>query len=212
MPVDISKGRLAVGGIALLTCIVGLFAFTGNNNINKASQQNLIKENNNNISVTAADKSDEKAETVVVQISGEVKSPDVYELDEGSRLKDLVDKAGGFTEDAYTDNLNLAERLEDEKKYVVYSSVKDIDKIEALEQNIPKETENADNGNKLININTADAQTLKQLDGIGDTLAERIIEYRNSCGDFSSIDEIREVEGIGEGIYNEIKDGITIDD
>jgi competence protein ComEA len=103
----------------------------------------------------------------------------------------------------------LAEKLEDGNKYIVYNASEDIDKIQALEDNIG-ETVSSEDSEGLININTADIQTLKRLDGIGDTLAERIIEYRNSYGDFSSTEEIREVEGIGDGIYNKIKDDITI--
>jgi competence protein ComEA len=202
----------------LMVSVTGLLIYAYNRDTNRRAQQNLVlqgteseSDSESTVSVSRQEKTnvaEAKTSSVIVQISGEVVNPDVYEMEDGARLKDLVEKAGGFTEQAYTDNLNLAERLKDEQKYVVLNAVKDIDKINALEENI---TDESSDEAGLININTADASTLENLEGIGETLAERIIEYRQSTGPFTSIEEIREVEGIGNGIYNKIKDEITID-
>jgi competence protein ComEA len=202
----------------LLVSVTGLLIYTYNEDTNKKARQNLVIQSNGNVnsdssgtvSVSRQEETNvatEKTSSVIVQISGEVVNPDVYELEDGARLKDLVEKAGGFTEQAYTDNLNLAEKLKDEQKYTVWNVVKDIDKIKALEENV---TEDSSDEDGLININTADAITLERLDGIGEILAGRIIEYRMSTGPFTSIEEIREVEGIGDKLYNKIKDEITI--
>jgi competence protein ComEA len=202
----------------LLVSVTGLLIYAYNEDTNKKARQNLVTQSNGNVSSDSSgtvsvsrqeetNVATEKTSSVIVQISGEVVNPDVYELEDGARLKDLVEKAGGFTEQAYTDNLNLAEKLKDEQKYTVWNVVKDIDKIKALEENV---TEDSSDEAGLININTADARTLERLDGIGEILAGRIIEYRMSTGPFTSIEEIREVEGIGDKLYNKIKDEITI--
>jgi competence protein ComEA len=147
-----------------------------------------------------------------VQITGAVAKPDVYTISADARLKDLIEMAGGFADDAYTDNLNLAEHISDAQKYVVLSRDKDVDKIAALEQNITGSTINPNNNETgLININTADAEELKKLKGIGDELSARIIAYREQNGDFTSVDELKEVNGIGESLFSQIEDSITID-
>lgn len=211
------KNILISMAAVLMVSVTGLLIYAYNRDTNRRAQQNLVlqgteseSDSESTVSVSRQEKTnvaEAKTSSVIVQISGEVVNPDVYEMEDGARLKDLVEKAGGFTEQAYTDNLNLAERLKDEQKYVVLNAVKDIDKINALEENI---TDESSDEAGLININTADARTLERLDGIGEILAGRIIEYRMSTGPFTSIEEIREVEGIGDKLYNKIKDEITI--
>ena len=143
--------------------------------------------------------------TIIVYITGEVNKPDVYSLSKDERLVDLVEKAGGFTDKAYIDDLNLAQVLNDGEKFVVQS----IDNISEESVNSVQDTQSDDDG--LININTADKDKLDSLPEIGEKLADAIIAYRDEHGGFSSVDEIKEVDGIGDGIYEKIKDSITID-
>ncbi|MBR4152147.1 MAG: helix-hairpin-helix domain-containing protein [Selenomonadaceae bacterium] len=138
---------------------------------------------------------------ISVYISGQVKNISVVELeDDGNlRLVDAVNAAGGLTEMADSDAVNLALPLTDGQH--VHIPTKD---IFLLPQNI------SGNSGDLVNINTADAEKLATLKGIGPALAQRIIEYREQNGAFKTIDEIKNVRGIGDKKFASFKDKITI--
>lgn len=136
---------------------------------------------------------------IAVYISGEVKNPGVYYLEENQRLNDLIDLCGGFTKEADISDLNLAEILNDTDKIDV---PKKITEIEYEDEVVSK-----DDG--LLNINIATKDELKGLNGIGDTLANNIIEYRKN-NKFNSIEDILNVNGIGESKYNNIKEYICV--
>ena len=146
--------------------------------------------------------------SVVAFISGEVLAPGVYELKKGSRINDLLIAAGGFTEEACTDYVNLAEILNDGEMIVIPS----LSEAEELKKNETVRTGNylKDNETGLVNMNTADAKKLQELPGIGKTKAEAIVSYRHEHGPFGSISEIKNVNGIGESIYGMICELITI--
>ena len=141
---------------------------------------------------------DEKAyvkDYIYVDIDGAVKNPGVYLLAEGSRVIDAINMAGGLEEGAFTRNINKAGKLTDGEK--IY---------------IPAEGEsNAESfqSNNLININTASAELLMTLPGIGEVYAERIIEYRTNKK-FSSIEEIKNIQGIGDKTFEKLKELISI--
>ncbi len=137
---------------------------------------------------------------VVVHVCGAVKVPGVYELSGSKRVTDAIQVAGGPTPDANLDALNLAAKLVDGQKIYV-----------------PKEGESISptlSGNGTvdgpINLNTASVEQLDKLPGIGPVLAQRIIEYRESNGDFKSIDDLQKVEGIGPKKFEQIKDRVTV--
>ncbi|MDR0957987.1 MAG: ComEA family DNA-binding protein [Clostridiales bacterium] len=150
---------------------------------------------------------------IKVHILGAVKVPGVYELPEGSRIQDAVSVAGGFTYRADRTALNLSKQLTDEQQIKIpeidLSSNKeeketpspppDIIVIMTAEVSIPE-----------ININTADKELLTTLPGIGDAIAGYIIEYRETNGLFQNTEEIKNVPRIGDSIYNQIKDKITV--
>lgn len=129
---------------------------------------------------------------IYVYVTGAVKNPGVYKLRDGDRVKDLVEIAGGLGENADLLSVNLAKKLTDEEKI-----------------HIPYVNE-SDSGNSVkdgrININTADETELDKLPGIGPSLAKRIIDYRNTNGPFKKIDEIKNVAGIGDKKFQDIKD------
>ena len=149
------------------------------------------------ISKTVAKKS--KARKVFVHVAGAVKEPGVYELNTDSRVIEAVKKAGGFTDGADTDSLNLADKVQDSQKIMVT----DINKT-VQSQAIAAETEQS------INLNTATAEQLEELSGVGETIAKRIIEFREEKGSFSSVDELKEVEGIGEKKFAKIKEEASL--
>lgn len=136
---------------------------------------------------------------IAVYISGEVNNPGVYYIEENQRLNDLIEICGGFTKEADITDLNLAEILNDTDKI-------DVPKLIIKDEN---EEDNIVIENNLLNINTATKDELKELNGIGDTLANNIIEYRKN-NKFNTIEDILNVNGIGESKYNNIKEYICV--
>ena len=133
-----------------------------------------------------------------VQVSGAVNSPGVYELSGEPRIFHAILMAGGLREDADVSSLNQAEKISDGQKIVI----KTRDEV-AMEA-----TTSADDGK--VNINTADAKTLMTLPGIGESKANSIIKYRESKGSFNSIEDIKNISGIKDGVYNKIADSIKV--
>jgi len=148
-------------------------------------------------------------EKISVYICGEVNEPGVYELDKGSILNDAIILAGGLTDDAASEHIDLvyilnnnisiripsSDELGDESGFVISSS----------DASKPAEKDSG-----LIDINSADREELMTLPGIGSSTADKIIEYR-SKQQFSSIEDIMNVSGIGEGKFNKLKDLICVD-
>ena len=123
-----------------------------------------------------------------------------------------MEKAGGFTENADKEKINLAEYVEDEQHIEIQSIVKEVDKTLDSGQNISdgNESDNSKNSKGLININTASQKELETLPSIGEVTAANIIEYREKNGGFSNISEIKKVSRIGDKIFERIKDLITV--
>ena len=141
---------------------------------------------------------------VIVHISGAVPRPGVYALPEGSRVQDAIAAAGGFLAEAEKTQINLAALLIDGEKL-------DIPFIEGGSPVLPTPGPTVVAATtELININTASQSELEILPGIGPTTAQKIIEYREQNGEFVTIEEIINVSGIGPGIYDRIKDLITV--
>ena len=149
-------------------------------------------------------KSDLTSDKIYVTVAGEINNPGVYEMTTDDRVKDAIEKAGGTTQNAYTTNINLAQILKDEQ--YIYIMTKE--EGEKLESQVNYGTSSGFQG--IVNINTASVEQLCQLPGIGESTAEKIIEYRESYGGFESIEELKNVKGIGTSKYNEIKNNITI--
>lgn len=145
---------------------------------------------------------------VVIYVTGAVKNPGVVELNSSQRLKDAIDMVGGFTEDADIGSINLAEFVKDEQHYVV-TKIGETPSAQAS-SNTGTTTPNGAKNNSLININTATKEKLQSLNGIGDALSQRIIDFREQHGAFSDIESIKNVSGIGEKKFEGIKDYITV--
>lgn len=143
---------------------------------------------------------------VVVDISGAVVNSKVVTLESGSRVEDAINAAGGLTDDADLSGINRAAELQDGQKIYIPT-------FEETERGITyladMQSENVQSDG-LININTADEDLLQTLNGIGPVTAEKIVSYRTSYGAFEKIEDIKEVNGIGEKTYSEIKDYITV--
>lgn len=137
----------------------------------------------------------EEREYISVEVCGEVESPDTYRIYENSRVCDAIYAAGGITNNADVDVLKLDAILTDKAR--VY---------------VPSITEYRVDGIPMVNINTADENVLTIVPGIGETTAQRIVQYRNENGNFKSIYDIMRVRGIGEKKFEEIKDYIKTEE
>ena len=144
---------------------------------------------------------------IIIHIAGCVEQEGIVKLTKGSRIADAIEKAGGLTSDANINNINLAYELKDGQKLYIPSN---IDEEYILAQEGEEFDYEAKEDGK-ININTATQTELEELSGIGPSTALKIIEYRNENGEFSSIEEIKNVSGIGEAKYEAIQDSICVD-
>lgn len=154
------------------------------------------------------DEDEERDTKIKVYITGEVKNQGVIELEEGDRIADAIEKAGGKTEQANLKDVNLAYQLEDGQK--IY-----IPNIDDMEAEIVDDSSNGiieDEGltNETVNINKADEAELQSLNGIGASLAASIVQYRNENGKFKTIEELKNVPGIGDSKYENVKEKIKV--
>ncbi len=144
------------------------------------------------------------SEKYYVDISGEVKNPGVYQVKKGTRLVDLIEKAGGLTQKANLDAINQASFVEDGSKIIIPS--KDGSSESSGETG---ETSSGITATGKVNINQASQDELMTLPGVGAVIAQRIIEYR-SANRFGSIEDIKNVKGIGDATYEKLKDLIAV--
>lgn len=200
--------------IAIITIFLSVFLFY---NISSSETEKQIlslnefthEEESNEIKI------EDVQENIFVEIKGEVLNPDVYELEKGSIVRDLILISGGLTEIGDTSNINQARELQDGECIVVLS------KQEILYmKNSSNEILKVDNVSSFnvesffdddkVNINTASKEELKTLSGIGDGLAEAIISYREENNGFNTIDDIKNVSRIGDKTFEKFKDKIIV--
>ncbi|MBK9781591.1 MAG: helix-hairpin-helix domain-containing protein [Anaerolineales bacterium] len=153
-------------------------------------------------------------EPIAVHIIGAVPRPGLYEFAEGSRVQDAIDAAGGLLTSANVDSVNLAALLEDGQQLdIPYKAGTDSSNENGDDALVlPGATEKpaaSEAGQDLVNINTASAEELDNLPGIGPTIAQRIVEYREANGSFQTIDDLMNVSGIGPSTFENIKELIS---
>ncbi len=211
------------------------------NIINKSNTEykteNIIKETENKEDNTDENINTESSNTIYVDIKGAVKSPGVYEVNNDSKVIDIINLAGGLNKNASTKYINLSKKINNESVIYIYTNseintfIKEQNKeplteckcetenikscidnkssiIEKGQDTITNQDKKEDNSK--ININTASKDQLTSLTGIGDTKANAIIDYRDKNGNFKTIEEIKNVSGISDSLYEKIKDNITI--
>ena len=221
--------------IILVSCIVVLviaslcFFF-----INRKYNSNIVSDR----SFVVDSSSKKTVSSIKVDVKGAVNNPGVYEINIDDRVVDAINKAGGFMVNAYQLNLNLAKKLVDESVIIV-NTIEEVDYYKLSKVPIVCEDSsklnrngicelyniaelgssdvssnssvlNSSDLNTLVNINTASAEVLSSLEGIGASKAQSIIRYRENNGPFSKKEDLLNVEGIGEKLYEAIKDFITI--
>lgn len=183
----------------------------------KENMQNIFEEVENNVTTnTVENENTEEAKEIAIHITGEVKKTGIIYLKEGSRIVDAIEKAGGTTKNVDLSKVNLAYVLQDGQKLYIPNKKDKINEYisDGGGQNVVYSADASSNTemnkSKKININTAGKEELQKISGIGPSLAEKIISYRNSNGKFKKIEDIKNVNGIGENKYRNIKDSICI--
>lgn len=203
------KNYLIVGAIIVLIIIYCIYNNFSTNN-------ELIEEQN--ILVASGDfeenVDDEDEEIIVVHVTGAINNPGIVRLEEGSRIEDAIEAAGGLTEDSDISDINLAYVLEDGVKIRI-PTIDDKENgesyiIEGSGDNIILEENTEASSDTLVNINKADETELDTLPGIGPSLASKIIQYREENGNFKKIEDIKNVTGIGDTKYANLKDFIKV--
>ena len=213
--------RMKIKMYLCIILIIGIFGLLYFYYIKEDKSNSIYKDNIITKEENANRESEKEENKIYVDIKGEVLNSGVYEIEYGKRVIDVIEAAGGLKDGANTRFINLAKVVEDGDVIVIYSNDEinkarepDIIYVEVpcvceevkndacLENNISK--------NELININTASIDELKTLDGIGDAKAKSIIEYRNNNGKFEKIDDLLNVSGISEKIFDTIKNKITV--
>ncbi|MCR4944241.1 MAG: helix-hairpin-helix domain-containing protein [Clostridium sp.] len=193
-------------GILVFTVFILIFLIAsyirgGRDELIKNESEDIYEEDVKEIEASSSESE------IVVEIKGCIKNPNVYWLSENSIVEDLISAAGGLTENADTSSVNRAEKLKNHQLVIIPdkdSAKNEISKVDILGK------EKGNLSSSLVNINTADEKELDSLPGIGPARAKDIIRYREENGEFKSIEDIKNVKGIGENYYEKLKDKITV--
>lgn len=190
---------IAIGIIAIVGIIKAVDIYYEKNNTEQISISNFIEN----------ETEDEKDNTKIkVYITGEVKNQGVIELEEGDRIADAIEKAGGQTEQASLKNVNLAYQLEDGQKIYI-PNINDTE-TEIIDDGASGVVDDATIKQTVVNINKADEKELQSLNGIGESLAASIVQYRKENGNFETIEDLKNVPGIGDSKFENIKEYIKV--
>lgn len=206
-------------GIIIIAVIIFIVLNIGKvTEFNKEEKENTtinasIEESKNDIEEKEIKENKEETKEmgtgIFVHIDGWIQNPGVYEIKENDRVNTIIEKAGGLKEGASIKSINLAARLSDGDKIYIPNREEEkqieITEVKGNNTGTVKITKNS-----KININKASISELKQITGIGESTANKIIDYRENVGKFKKIEDIKEVKGIGDSKYESIKDKITI--
>lgn len=202
------KQKIVIGILlALVTIILINYVYSRESN-NSQEIENLTT---NESSETTQNTEEEKKE-IVVHVAGAVQTEGIIFLQEGDRISEAIEKAGGTTEEADMSQINLATQLEDGMKVYIPKKGEEVETQTDSQINSAQETtkQNSQKQTSKVNINKATQSELETLPGIGPSTASKIVAYREENGKFKSIENIKDVSGIGDAKYNSIKDLITI--
>lgn len=204
--------------IIIFVCMFFYTRINMENEYNEISNYDILQ-NETNIEIEQ-----EETTKIIIHVTGAVKNEGIVQIEEGGRIADAVDAANGFSEDADISQINLAYQLEDGQKIYI-PSIND-EKIDGAEKVLQKEYVTDEAGddviledeisnvkskkNEKININTADQSELIEIPGVGEATAQKIIEYRETNGKFKNIEDIKNVNGIGNSKFENMKEKICV--
>jgi len=195
---DEKKTICVIGGLILF----GIFLYFQVRDDNMIENEPLVQQNASQKKTNSDNKqhSSHSSKVITCDISGAINKSGVYTLKSGSRLNDLIKKAGGLRSDAQLRAINRARILKDQDQIYIPDKTEKVADTAAEANNV-----NSDDKQDKININTATAQELQKLSGIGQKRAEQIIECRERIGGFKSIDDLKQVSGIGVKTIEKLK-------
>lgn len=207
--------------IILIIMTIFILLFIGGYIINKANKavyteletdsnefgSNIIENETNDEKMELEDKE------IIIHVTGAVKKQGIVKIKQGSRISDVINVAGGIDDRADLSKINLAYIVQDGQKIYVPSIDDKEDTETILEEagvNVIKDGTDSNNKKDKININNASQTELETLSGVGPSTALKIINYRNENGKFKKIDDIKNVPGIGEAKFENIKEDICV--
>lgn len=207
----------AIAIIIIMVIILLVFSLS-----KKEEKKSVVVEKNQ----PKIEKKEETEETYKVDIKGEINSPGLYSIKKNSRVMDVIQLAGGITDQADTSVINLSKKIQDEMVIIIYSKVqvKNFEETKEVEKQIQEKCKQPEENSikndaciqtdtKIsgkISINTATKEELMTLPGIGESKAKDIISYREKNGPFATIEDLAKVSGIGESTIANIKENITV--
>lgn len=199
------KKNKKIVALCLSVCFVIIYIIYKNNSNNQYEEIEYDETEN------IVEEIKEEYDYIVLHITGEVNNPGIIKIYEGSRVVDAIEAAGGITNNANMNKINLAYMLADGQKIYI-PSIYDEDDMELITNDIGKNIieDNPLKQNELININNATQTELESLTGIGPSTALKIINYRKENGNFKQIEDIKSVPGIGNSKYEAIRNQICI--
>lgn len=149
-------------------------------------------------------------EMITIYISGQVNNPGVVTLESDKRLADAIELLGGVTLDADLNRINMALKIKDEQHYIIPKIGEEVLIEDLTINNIQTNDETTEGKGTKININIATIKELEDLPGVGEATANKIVKHREDNGNFKSIEEIKNVNGIGDKKYADLKDLISV--
>ena len=208
----IKENKIIGLGVIFILFIISIFIYRYNKN--KVFKDEYMKEI---FVVEESDKEDKLVnidvkekeiivKQIVVEIKGEVNKPDVYIMNEGSIIRDLINEADGVTKEANLNSINRAKKLQN-NQLIIIPNINDKESMVINNEYIEGGEEEED---ELISINNASKERLMDIQGIGEVKAESIIKYREKNGGFKSIEELKNISGIGEKTFEKLKDTISL--
>ena len=205
--------------------LVIIFSLSSNKSTNKKEKEIVLTKKKD------VKKEDNFKEEYKVDIKGEVNNPGIYTLDKSSRVVDVIEKAGGLSENANTTVINLSKKITDEMVIIIYSNyeVENFKRTKELEKSLINSCINGyeslkndaciddsdtegddDSNNSKVSLNNSSKEELMTLPGVGESTAIKIIDYRKSNGKFQKIEDIKNVPGIGDSKFQNMKEKLSV--
>lgn len=206
-----NKRKIRMFLLILLICPVILIIkdkFVSNEDVYVLTEENKKIEENIKSKEIKKEEINISSKEITVYVSGEIKKPGIVKLKDGDRLAAAVEKLGGTTKKADLNQVNLAIKVEDEQHYIIPKIGENVNEESVDDEKISKGSmsDNSSQKSSKININTATIEELDTLPGVGEATANKIVNHRSENGEFKSIEEIKNVNGIGDKKFEDMKE------
>lgn len=210
-------GALVLFILLIVFLMVGYYTTQPKNLSQKEVEEMFVevksdKENKDIVTKTSLEKKEEiyNVKNITVEIKGEVKKPEVYTLPKGSIVKDLINEAGGLSQEGDLSKVNQATKLNDGQCIIIPSKSQGTLNNNLQQSAVINSVQSSSGDSVPVNINTATKEELEKLPGIGPAMAQRIIDYREKMGNFNSVEDLKKISGIKDATLDKFKDKITL--